>query len=164
MCISSEVVLDANAVLIMRKLADEKTAVFGACHNSVPRDLVVGAEPGLLVSSRMARPLGFICCLPAAKVRAIGGFDEDFMRGYWYDDDDFFKRLWDAGVDFLFDDAVHGVHLDHPRADLETPAGHEKIAANAALMARKHGSNHVWGALPRLESQPAAGQLLWEHP
>jgi GT2 family glycosyltransferase len=162
MCISSEVVLDPNAVSQMRELVDEKTAVFGACHNSVATNLVVGAEPGLLVSSHMARPLGFIVCMPAARVRAIAGFDEAFMAGFWYDDDDFFVRLWQTGLNFLFDDRIHGTHLDHERPDLATPEGQRKIQANAALMARKHGVTSAL-ALKRAISQ-GPGWLRWEHP
>ena len=167
-CISSEVVQAAGNVARARELAkDGQTVVFGKCVNSVPRDLVVGAEPGLLVSSTMPRPLGFIAAMPAAKVREIGGFDEAFMGspdapGYWFDDDDFYYRLWQTGARFMFDDSINGVHLDHERPDLATPRGQAGIARNAALMMRKHGTQHplatlkkrVWGRV---------GQLVWEH-
>jgi len=167
-CISSEVVQEAGNVERARHLAaDGNTVVFGACRNSVPRDLVVGAEPGLLVSSRMPRPLGFIVCMPAAKVREIGGFDEAFMGspehpGYWFDDDDFFLRLWRTGVRFMFDDSIRGIHLDHERPDLATPAGQEGIRRNAALMVRKHGTQHPWPGLQK-RVWGRTGQLVWEH-
>ena len=69
-CISSEVVQDAGNVDKARELCRlGQTVAFGACHNSKKENLVVGAEPGLLVSSAMPRPLGFICCMPAEEVR-----------------------------------------------------------------------------------------------
>jgi len=162
-CISSEVVQAAGNVERARELAkDGNTVIFGKCRNSVPRDLVVGAEPGLLVSSTMPRPLGFIACMPAARVREIGGFDEEFMGGYWFDDDDFFLRLWKTGVRFLFDDSISGVHLDHERPDLQTARGQAGIARNAALMMRKHGTQHPW---PELKKRVwgRTGQLVWDH-
>lgn len=163
-CISSEVVQDAGNVR-KAKLACSSgdVVVFGACHNSEPENLVVGAEPGLLVSSRMPRPLGFIVCMPAAKVKEIGGFDEDFMGGFWYDDDDFFLRMWRTGVDFLFDDGIHGVHLDHKRPILDTPEGQAGIQRNAALMMAKHGTHHPWPGLPRNQHLTAT-TLRWSHP
>ena len=155
MCISSEVVLDPEAVNQMRQLVDANTVVFGACHNSVATNLVVGAEPGLLTNSKMARPLGFIVGMPAVVVGEIGGFDEDFMAGFWYDDDDFFLRMWQTGLNFRFEDAIHGVHLDHERPDLATAAGQQKIQMNAGLMMRKHGTLHPW---PNLSAWRGAGR------
>ena len=174
MCISSEVVLAEGTIDRMRELVDTDTdtdadtVVFGACHNSVSRNLVVGADPGLLVSSKMPRPLGFIVAMPAAKVREIGGFDESFMGdrmqpGYWYDDDDFFLRLWHTGARFVFDDAAHGIHLDHDRPDLDTPAGRRGIERNRLLMVSKHNSAHPWATLQK-SVYGRAGQLTWEHP
>lgn len=161
--ISSEVVQDAGNVEKARTLAaDMETAVFGACHNSIPEQLVVGADPGLLVSGRMARPLGFIACLPRANVMKIGGMDEAFMTGYWYDDDDFFLRLWRTGLNFVFDDSIHGVHQHHERPDLNTAAGQAGIAANAATMSRKHGLLHPWPSLPRRNTF-LAGVTRWDH-
>lgn len=175
-CISSEVVQEEGNVqkavnLIMgnqKSLSEEaiyipKTAVFGACHNSKPTNLVVGAEPGLLASSKMPRPLGFIVCMPRLAVEKIGGFDEEFMKGFWYDDDDFFLRLWQSGVNFLFDDSIHGIHLNHDRPGLETAEGQAGIARNRATMLKKHGNVHPWPTLPKIVSQ-REGLTRWEHP
>lgn len=131
------------------KKRPKKIALFGACHNSTPENLVVGAEPGLLVSAKMTRPLGFIACMPTANVKQIFGFDEKFMGGYWYDDDDFFFRLWKTGLNFVWDDSIHGIHLDHKRPVLETQEGRAGIQRNEALMQQKHGTTNVWITLPK---------------
>lgn len=161
--ISSEVVQDPGNVEKAVSLAsDGNTVVFGACHNSTPESLVVGAEPGLLASSKMPRPLGFIACFPREKMMEIGGNDLAFMDGLWYEDDDLFLRLWRAGLDFCFDDSIHGVHLHHDRPDLATPEGQAKIQRNAALMAQKHGTVHPWANTPRL-TIPSEGRTWWRH-
>ena len=175
-CISSEVVQEEGNVKKAvelctkwvggapdNKIVHYNTAVFGACHNSTPTQLVVGAEPGLLASSKMPRPLGFIVCMPRWAVDEIGGFDEEFMKGFWYDDDDLFIRLWHAGLSFLFDDSIHGTHLDHGRPGLETKEGQEGIERNAALMLKKHGTHHPWHELPKILYR-REGQIKWEHP
>lgn len=162
-CISSEVVQDAGNVELAKELAaGGNTVIFGACHNSVQTQLVVGAEPGLLASSKMPRPLGFIACLPRAAVLAIGGADEAFQDGLWFEDDDFYLRLWQSGLDFVWDDRIHGTHLDHERPDLMTDEGRDKVNINAALMLRKHGTRYPWPQLPKVvESSP--GRLAWRH-
>lgn len=164
-CISSEVVQDPANMERVRMLAHayQNTVLFGACYNSVPTNLVVGAEPGLLVSTKMPRPLGFLCAIPAKDVKAINGFDEVFMDGFWFDDDDFFMRLWNRGLNFLFDDQLRGTHLDHPRPDLETHEGQEKIEKNRQTYLKKHGRMPDWLNLPRRETG-SPGQLLWRHP
>ena len=162
-CISSETVQDAGNVEKARKICGKMdTAVFGACHNSEKTDLVVGAEPGLLVSSKMPRPLGFITCFPAKNCLDIGGFDENFMKGYWYDDDDFFLRMWRTGLDFVFDDSIHGTHLDHERPDLATPDGQAGIRVNEMYMLRKHGTAQPWSNLLRTEKR-SEGKTVWGH-
>jgi len=162
-CISSEVVQDAHNVEKARAICQNgDTVVFGACHNSEPTNLVVGAEPGLLVSSKMPRPLGFIVCMPKKQIDDIGGFDEEFMRGFWYDDDDFFLRMWQTGVRFVFSDDIHGIHLDHSRPDLDTVAGQEGIRRNQTHMYEKHGKFYRWNDLLRQETR-SEGKLVWEH-
>ena len=162
-CISSEVVQDAGNVDKMRSLcADGRSIVFGACHNSVAESLVDGAEPGLLVSSKLHRPLGFIAGVPASSMRKVGGNDLDFMGGRWYEDDDLYLRLWQTGLDFVFDDSIHGIHQHHERPVLSTPDGQASIQRNAALMMRKHGTTQVWNALPRL-TQYGPGRTTWRH-
>ena len=162
-CTSSEVVQDAHNVQKAQEICkNDDTIVFGACHNSEKTNLVTGAEPGLLVSSKMPRPLGFIACVPAKNMYEVGGNDLEFMKGLWYEDDDLYLRLWRTGLNFQFNDNIHGTHLDHPRPDLDTPAGQAKIATNQAYMIKKHGLAHPWPSLIRLE-QRQEGKLTWMH-
>lgn len=163
-CISSEVVQDAGNVDKARKLAEEGNIVtFGACHNSVAKVLVTGCEPGLLVSSKLPRPLGFIVCMPAKNVTEIEGFDEEFMKGYWYDDDDFFLRMWKTGLDFAFDDSIHGVHIDHERPTLDTMEGQVGISTNRRTMIKKHGSDFPWPSVEK-SIYGTSGRTVWRHP
>lgn len=162
-CISSETVQDEGNIEKAKVICEDKnTVVFGACHNSVKTNLVVGAEPGLLVSSKMTRPLGFIVCMPAWAVREIKGYDEGFMSGFWYDDDDFFLRLWRTGVKFVFEDNIHGIHLDHERPGLESPEGQAGIKRNAAYMMEKHGTLHPWPNLLKTVEY-GDGRTIWRH-
>jgi len=164
-CFSSEVVQDKGNVEKAAKLcANMQTVLFGACDNSTPVNLVVGAPPGLLVSSKMPRPLGFIVAMPSWAVNLIGGYDEEFTRrGYWFDDDDFFFRLWRTGVDFMFDDSVHGIHLDHARPGLETPEGQAGIKRNEAYMLEKHGVLRPLTDVLRTQ-EFSDGRVVWRHP
>lgn len=160
--ISSEVVQAGGNVERARvAVAHLDVALFGACTNSVQRPLVNGAPLGFLAGSAMPRPLGFIVCMPRAKMRAIGGNDEDFMEGLWYEDDDLFYRLWQSGLDFIFDDAISGVHLDHDRPDLSTPEGQAAIQRNAALMMKKHGTTHPFQLSAGRLSHSAPGRVRW---
>jgi GT2 family glycosyltransferase len=162
-CISSEVVQDAGNVRKARALCgDLDRAVFGSCDNSIKAQLVTGAPPGVLVNSSMARPLGFIVAMPAENVDEIGGFDEEFMKGLWYDDDDFFLRLWRSGLDFQFNDSIHGIHLDHDRPVLNSPEGQAAVKINQAHMLNKHGSVYPWIDLIRIEKR-TEGDLIWGH-
>ena len=135
-------------------------ALFGACTNSVARPLVNGAPPGFLAGSRLPRPLGFIVCMPRAKILSIGGNDEAFMNGLWYEDDDLFFRLWRSGLDFIFDDAISGVHLDHDRPDLLTPEGQAAIQKNAVLMVRKHGTTSPLQSVQKI-AHNTPGRVRW---
>lgn len=161
--ISSEVVQDAGNVEKMRHLcADGNTCAFGACHNSEAIQMVTGAEPGLLASSKLPRPLGFIVCYPRDKMLSIGGNDLEFMKGLWYEDDDLFARLWQVGVDFCFDDAVHGVHLHHERPGLGTPEGQAKTQINAAYLQKKWGTLQPFSQMLRMEERKD-GRTWWRH-
>ncbi len=163
--ISSEVVQDPGNLRKAREYCSNhpNVALFGACHNSEKTQEVQGFAPGLLADSSFPRPLGFICCLPADKVKEINGFDETFMNGFWYDDDDFFLRLWGTGVDFTFRDDIHGIHQHHDRPDLATTKGQLKIKHNEWLMMQKHGTNHPWPTLPRITSN-TKNSATWMHP
>lgn len=58
----------------------------------------------------------------------INGWDEDFMRGYAYEDNDFGDRWVRAGLPFEIREDIKAVHQYHPR--LETIKGGSSINAN----------------------------------
>lgn len=122
-----------------------------------------GTAPGNLFSdSAHPRPLGFIWAGHMDTVRTIGYYDEEFARGFWHDDTDFFLRLWKSGADFLFDDAISGTHLHHERKSLWTTDGLAKIETNRRYILSKHGTDNPWGALPRIH-QFGKSSLRWVH-
>ena len=123
-----------------------------------------GQAPGnLFCNAAHPRPLGFIWAAPAAAVKTIGGYDEAFADGFWYDDNDFFLRLWRTGLDFLFDDSISGTHLHHERPVLATPEGQEGTRRNTEIMLKKHGLLHPWDNLPKIEEK-RQGRTTWRHP
>lgn len=161
-CTSSEVIQrEGNVAAARRLLAGNPCVLFGSCEDDGPDPLVVSDRPNVLCDSKMPRPLGFIWAAPFSNVADIGGFDEEFMRGYWFDDDDFFYRLWQTGLPFVFDDKVHGVHQHHDRPVLETTAGQDGIRGNATYMMNKHGHLHPLSVVPK-NVYSRGGRTVWE--
>jgi len=66
----------------------------------------------------------------------IGGYDEDFMAGYAYDDTDFVNRMLKNGVNYL---KVPGliIHLYHTRARFNLPETKILFEKNKALYTQK---------------------------
>lgn len=151
--ISSEVIQEAgNCSKAIDILSGPPAVVFGFCRDDGPVPLVTaaaGQDPSIVCSSAIRRPLGFIWAMPTWLIRATGGFDETFMSGYWYDDDDFTFRIWKFGVPYIFDDSIRGVHQHHDRASLTTPAGQAGIQRNLAYIRGKHGHEHPWDIAPK---------------
>lgn len=169
-CFSSEVVQAEGNLANARKLleAAPRQVLFGRCECSCGKYGQEvnwnGTAPGnLLCSAEHPRPLGFIWAGPMASVRAIGGWDEEFDRGLWYDETDFFLRLWRQGLDFVFDDSVHGVHLHHPRPVLETTEGAAKVRINEAYLIAKYGATLPSGPSSS-HAEYAPGRTIWRNP
>ena len=147
--------------------AEPRTLIFGKAECSCgPYGQEVnwnGTAPGnLLCDSEHPRPLGFIWAGPVDSVRRIGGYDEEFAEGFWFDDNDFFYRLWNDGLDFAFDDSISGIHLHHERPGLATPAGRAGIQRNAAYILAKHRTPDPLGEIQkRVEYGP--GRCKWRH-
>jgi hypothetical protein len=147
-CISSEVILGKSAMERIRELiTGPPVVVFGYCEDDgdVP---LVGAG-NVLCSSTLNRPLGFIVAIPMWVVRTLRGYDEAFMDGLCYEDDEFFSRVFNLGVPFLFDDAVKGVHQHHARPVLDTIEGQAKFQLSRNRIITKHGSEHPWNETPK---------------
>lgn len=74
----------------------------------------------LLVSStyRCEMPyMYFLAMFQKKDIEAINGWDEDFMNGYAYEDNDFGDRWIRAGLPFEVRDDIQGVHQYHPRGE-----------------------------------------------
>ena len=166
---SSEVVHAPQNIAVARRLLDEypESLIFGkAVCSCGPGGNEVnwgGAAPGnLLVDAAHPRPLGFIWAGPAAPVRQIGGMDPRFAYGLWFDDDDFFFRLWRLSLNFVFTDEISGVHLHHDRPVLATARGQKLIERNRAYMLQKYQTlRPLDGALKHETRQP--GLTIWRH-
>ena len=142
MMISSEVAVSPDSIARMREfLATRQAVLFGKCTDSSGTQQVTGFPPGLLCSSEYPRPLGFVWCVPTWALRAIGGYDEGYMKGLCYDDDDISYRLWKLGLPFVFHDGVSGVHQFHERPGLRTKEGIAKTAINRAYIRAKFSSD-----------------------
>jgi hypothetical protein len=167
-CFSSETTQAAGNIEKARKMltSNHQRVIFGKCECSCgPYGQEVnwnGTAPGnLLCDAAHPRPLGFIWAGPMANVRKIGGWDEEFDRGLWYDETDFFIRMWQTELDFVFDDSISGTHLHHPRPVLETTEGAALTAVNLAYITRKYGH------MPQIDPphfQNESGRTTWLNP
>lgn len=63
----------------------------------------------------------FLAMFNKADIEVINGWDEEFMKGYAYEDNDFGERFNRAGLKFVVRDDIQAVHQYHPRG--ETVAG-----------------------------------------
>lgn len=63
----------------------------------------------------------FLAQFNKADIEKINGWDEAFMKGYAYEDNDFGDRWVRAGIPFEVHDEIQAIHQYHPRA--ETIAG-----------------------------------------
>lgn len=166
---SSEVVhAPQNIALVRDMLRDNpRQAIFGRCSCSCgPQGKEVnwndGSPGNLLIDAAHPRPLGFIWAGPLADVKEMGGMDPEFAKGLWYDDDDFFLRLWQRGLDFTFTDEISGTHLHHDRPVLSTPEGQAAIERNAAYVISKYGCLQPQQLMrPLALSSP--GLTRWRH-
>lgn len=98
-------------------------------------------EPGLRFDPRM---VCFVCVyIPKATLERVGLLDERFV-GYGFDDDDYCKRIRDAGLRIAITDDVfvdHGSLKSTYRGEPTTPAN---LQQNAAIYRAKWGEDN-WG-------------------
>lgn len=57
----------------------------------------------------------FLAMFNKSDIEKINGWDEDFMQGYAYEDDDFGERWVRADLPFSIRDDIQAVHQYHPR-------------------------------------------------
>lgn len=59
----------------------------------------------------------FLALFNKADIEKINGWDEDFMRGYAYEDNDFGERWKRAGLPYEIREDIKGIHQYHPRSE-----------------------------------------------
>ncbi|OGL36636.1 hypothetical protein A3F38_00410 [Candidatus Saccharibacteria bacterium RIFCSPHIGHO2_12_FULL_48_21] len=59
----------------------------------------------------------FLAMFNKADVEKINGWDEDFLKGYAYEDDDFGARWNRTGLPFIVRDDIEAIHQYHPRSE-----------------------------------------------
>jgi len=77
-----------------------------------------GGRKRSLLKTRFRNPgFYFLALYKKEDIEAINGWDEDFMQGNWFDDEDFGLRFLRAGLEFEFRRDIVGDHLWHPRTN-----------------------------------------------
>lgn len=92
---------------------------------------------GALVNSGMrsdSPAMYFLAMFNKYDIEKINGWDEDFMKGYAYEDNDFGERWKRAKLSFVFHDDIQAVHQYHPRG--------ETIAGGAVINQLKYYDNN----------------------
>lgn len=59
----------------------------------------------------------FLAMFNKKDIETINGWDEEFMRGYAYEDNDFGARWVRAGLPFTVNEEIQAVHQYHPRSE-----------------------------------------------
>ena len=115
-----------------------KVQMFGKLVDSLPG---TKTAPGLRFDPRM---VCFVCVyVPRRTIDRVGLLDERFV-GYGFDDDDYCKRIRDAGFKIAITDDVfvdHGSLRSTFRGDPRTPAN---LQQNSAIYREKWGEDN-WG-------------------
>lgn len=79
-----------------------------------------GTQPMILVNKifRADDPgMYFLAMFNKSDIYKINGWDEDFMKGYAYDDNDFGARWKRAGLPFEINEEIKALHQYHPRGE-----------------------------------------------
>jgi hypothetical protein len=74
------------------------------------------------------RVLHFCSSLSKQLYEQIGGFDEEYCKGFWYDDDDFRNTINKNNIPIIFRDDLKTIHLPHNREYQNNIALREKNA------------------------------------
>lgn len=59
----------------------------------------------------------FLAMFQKKDIEEINGWDEEFMRGYAYEDNDFGERWVRAGLPWEYHDEIKALHQYHPRSE-----------------------------------------------
>lgn len=95
-----------------------------------------GTHVKTMLSSYTGRALGFVWIVPKKWIGGLTpyGYDEAYMGGFCFEDDDIMARLHLAGADFLICDDICGVHIEHSR---ELLSDQVKVTRNKAIFDSK---------------------------
>jgi hypothetical protein len=81
----------------------------------------------------------FLAMFNKSDIERINGWDEDFMKGYGYEDNDFGARWARAKIPFVMRDDIQGIHQYHPRR--------ETIPGGLAINKQKLKDNNAAGII-----------------
>ena len=81
----------------------------------------------------------FLAMFNKSDIEKINGWDEEFMKGYAFEDDDFGARWARAKIPFVMRDDIQAVHQYHPRG--------ETIAGGQAINKQKLRNNNAAGII-----------------
>jgi len=81
----------------------------------------------------------FLAMFNRKDLEAINGWDEEFMRGYAYEDNDFGDRWKRAELPFKVVDEIQAVHQYHPRS--------ETIPSGAVINLKTYNDNNANGVI-----------------
>lgn len=81
----------------------------------------------------------FLALFQKSDIEKINGWDEDFMDGYAWEDNDFGSRWVRAGIPFTIREDITATHLYHPRSET-SPGGYGR---NHDLFKRNEGQGIV---------------------
>lgn len=95
-----EEVLEQNIVCQVFDQAEDGTTNFSLVNNAYRNE-----NPGMY----------FLAMFQKKDIESINGWDEDFMLGYAYEDNDFGDRWVRAGLPFTVREDIQAIHQYHPR-------------------------------------------------
>ncbi len=81
----------------------------------------------------------FLAMFNKKDIKKINGWDEEFMKGYAYEDCDFGARWTRANIPFVVKDDIQGIHQYHPRQ--------ETIPGGSEINLRKFEENNEIGTI-----------------
>ncbi|MCK9439435.1 MAG: hypothetical protein WC188_04470 [Candidatus Caldatribacteriota bacterium] len=73
----------------------------------------------------------------------INGWDEEFMNGFSFEDDDFGNRFIRAGFNFSVRNDIIGLHQYHPRIDFSISDSEQKIKRNREHFFNNNNQNII---------------------
>lgn len=82
----------------------------------------------------------FLAMFNKSDIEKINGWDEAFLEGYAYEDDDFGARWNRAGLPFIIREDIQGIHQYHPRTET-IPGG---SITNYDLYQKNNANSIVW--------------------